>query len=71
MKKESSSFSGLNLAEVLLVVFVILKLCKVINWSWWWVLSPLWISIILVIIVSTIYYIADKRAFSRKFGKNK
>ena len=43
--------SGLNATDVLLIVFIILKLCGVINWSWWWVLSPLWISIIIAIFV--------------------
>lgn len=33
------SFSG-----VLFLVFLILKLTKVIAWSWWWVTAPLWIS---------------------------
>lgn len=28
---------------ILLIVFITLKLCNVIAWSWWWVLSPLWI----------------------------
>ena len=42
--------NGLTLADVLLVVFIILKLCGVVNWSWWWVLSPVWISLIIVII---------------------
>ena len=27
---------------MLTVAFVTLKLCKVIDWSWWWVLAPLW-----------------------------
>lgn len=35
---------GLNLSVTLLVIFVVLKLIKVINWSWWWVISPLWIT---------------------------
>lgn len=26
----------------LTVAFIVLKLCKVIDWSWWWVLSPFW-----------------------------
>lgn len=42
---------GFSLGDVLLVVFIILKLCKVINWSWFWVLSPLWISLIIYIIL--------------------
>lgn len=39
----SKSSNGVTGAELLLVVFIVLKLTKVINWSWWWVLSPLWI----------------------------
>lgn len=45
MEKSSKSSGGMSLAGVVLVVFVILKLVGVINWSWWWVLSPLWIPI--------------------------
>jgi len=37
----------LSLPDVVLVVFVILKLVGLIAWSWWWVLSPLWIPIAL------------------------
>lgn len=33
---------GLSLCSVLTIVFVTLRLCKVIDWSWWWVLAPLW-----------------------------
>lgn len=50
-KNSGSGRSGLGLADVLLVVFIVLKLCGLISWSWLWVLSPLWISVILVIIV--------------------
>ena len=32
------------------MVFVILKLVGVITWSWWWVLSPIWISAGLVLL---------------------
>jgi hypothetical protein len=31
---------------LLTIVFIVLKLCAVITWSWAWVLSPLWISLI-------------------------
>jgi hypothetical protein len=47
---------GVSLPVVLTIVFVILKLTNVITWSWVWVLSPLWISfglgIILFVILS-------------------
>lgn len=32
-----------NLAELLTLLFIALKLTRVVDWSWWWVLSPLWI----------------------------
>ena len=42
--------NGLNFAEVLLLVFIVLKLLGVISWSWLWVLSPIWISVILFLV---------------------
>ena len=36
-----------NVLDVLLVIFILLKLCGLIFWSWFWVLSPLWVTIIL------------------------
>lgn len=43
--------------ELLGLVFIILKLCGVINWSWLWVLSPIWISIIICIIFLIVWLI--------------
>ena len=45
---------------ILTLVFLILKLCDVIAWSWWWIFSPLWIPaaiILLGTIASYIYYL--------------
>lgn len=36
---------------LLFIVFLILKLCKVIDWSWWWVTAPLWGSFALCVAV--------------------
>ena len=45
MKDKNSGISySLIFAILLTVAFVVLKLCKVISWSWWWVVSPLWID---------------------------
>lgn len=33
----------------LTIVFIVLKLTHVISWSWWWVFSPIWISLLLII----------------------
>lgn len=53
----SSSSSGIGFAGLLTIVFIVLKLTNVINWSWWWVLSPLWISLIIAIVVLAIIVI--------------
>ena len=46
MSEEATS-GGIGIVGVLTIIFVVLKLVEVISWSWWWVLSPLWISAIL------------------------
>jgi len=50
MSKSSSSSSGIGFSGLLTIVFIVLKLIGKIDWSWWWVLSPIWISISLVLI---------------------
>ena len=47
--------------ELLQLAFIVLKLCKVIKWSWLWVLSPTWISIIIFIIVLIIGFRSRKK----------
>ena len=42
--RRKNASSGLSLPSILLLVFIILKLTNVIEWSWLWVLSPLWIG---------------------------
>lgn len=41
----------MHLADVLGVIFVVLKLTGTITWSWLWVLSPWWISLILLFLI--------------------
>ena len=43
---ENNGFLGL-----LTIAFIVLKLCNVIEWSWIWVLSPIWIPCVVVIII--------------------
>lgn len=40
----SSNSTGIGFTGLLTIVFIVLKLLGKITWSWWWVLSPLWIS---------------------------
>lgn len=42
---ESRNNNGIGFVGLLTIVFVVLKLCGVINWSWWWVLSPILIKL--------------------------
>ena len=58
---ENTSHSGIGFSGLLTIAFIILKLCKVINWSWVWVLSPLWISAGIVAIILTIFVILSNR----------
>ncbi len=51
MSESSSSNSGIGFVGLLTIVFITLKLTSYIDWSWWWVLSPLWISAILVSLI--------------------
>lgn len=50
----SSSSGGIGFFGLLTIVFIILKLIGKINWSWCWVLSPLWISICFVMVIFVI-----------------
>ena len=56
---DSSSRSGLSTWDVLLIVFIVLKLIGVINWGWGLVLAPLWIPVLLVVIGFLVSLIFD------------
>jgi len=45
----------MGFTEALLLVFITLKLMGYIDWSWWWVLSPLWASLFIAALVVLIY----------------
>lgn len=55
----SSNSNGIGLATLLGITFIVLKLCKVIEWSWLWVLSPFWIPITIIIAIVLIILIAE------------
>lgn len=46
--------SSVNLLGLTALAFVVLKLCHVIDWSWCWVLSPLWIPVAAIIAFAVI-----------------
>jgi len=50
MTNESRS-NGIGIGMVLFIVFLVLKLTGTINWSWWWVTSPLWIPFVAAVVI--------------------
>lgn len=52
--KSAQAQGGLNLATALFLVFLTLKLTNQINWSWWWVTSPLWMPVALLVLVAVL-----------------
>ena len=63
MSSSSSSSGGISFTGALTVLFIGLKLTNVISWSWWWVLSPIWISALfvfaIILIVAIVAVIAQ------------
>jgi len=59
---------SISTTSLLGIAFIILKLVKQIDWSWWWVLSPFWIPwlFVLFLIVSAFIYGAIKAVFEFK-----
>lgn len=54
---------GIGFFGALTIVFIVLKLCKIISWSWIWVFAPLWLPFavcfgisLIVILIRKIYY---------------
>ena len=58
-----SSGGGIGFAGLLAVAFIVLKLTGFIDWSWWWVLSPIWISVTIVVLLAIIYFWLDCRNY--------
>jgi hypothetical protein len=67
MSGRSTSAGGIGFGGLLAIAFIVLKLCNVINWSWWWVLSPIWIPIAIGVIGLSVLGIL---ALSRKANKS-
>lgn len=53
-KDSATKNSGISAIGLLGVAFVILKLCHVIEWSWWWVTAPFWGGLAIYIVILAI-----------------
>lgn len=65
MNDQNNKYGGgrskLGFASVLTLIFITLKLLGKITWSWVWVLSPLWIALLLMIILCTVLTIIEMK----------
>jgi len=55
--RNHAASGGLGLLEVLTIVFIVLKLCGLISWSWWLVLMPLWIELGVIVVLLIILFV--------------
>lgn len=78
----SSASGGIGLGGAFALLFTALKLTGVIDWSWWWVLAPLWIpvalffgivgvTLLVVLIVGGVSFLADKKMYRDKKKRRK
>lgn len=70
MKREAYAGTiGFN--GVLFLLFLTLKLCHMIGWSWWWVTSPLWIpaAIVLLVFAVVLFFYALLGRHSNRLGR--
>lgn len=57
MSEKNTTSSSISTFGLLGIAFVILKLCNIITWSWWWVTLPFWGGVAIVIIAAIIVFI--------------
>lgn len=69
-KNTKTTTTGISLLGVLQIVFIVLKLCGLIDWSWWKVFIPMWIDLgiiagflLLYLVILIIAYIYDKHSW--------
>lgn len=54
---KTSTTSSFPLGIILFLIFMTLKLCGVIAWSWWWVTAPIWAPILFVLFVLAVIFL--------------
>ena len=57
MSSVKTSTQSFPLGIILFLIFMTLKLCGVIAWSWWWVTAPIWAPILFVLFVLAVIFL--------------
>lgn len=56
-ESKTTASGGMSFASVLTLIFITLKLTGYIDWSWWWVLAPLWLPITVFLLIAAVTFI--------------
>ena len=60
---------SIGFLELLFTIFIVLKLCNVIDWSWWIVTAPMWIQLVIIVVAICVAYfvglVKDKKKKAR------
>lgn len=59
------SSNGITFLGALQVAFIVLKLIGIIKWHWFFVLTPIWIEVILVILLIVFTFIGITKRNSK------
>ena len=57
-RHNGSTAGGIGVCGLLTIAFIVLKLTGVINWSWLWVLAPIWIPTAITLAIIVIVLVA-------------
>ena len=65
MSAQTTSSSGIGFWGLLQIAFIVLKLIDKIEWSWWWVLAPTWVPL-LIVLALVLWYIVELMRFCNR-----
>jgi hypothetical protein len=71
MENKQIQYNGIGFCGLLTIVFITLKLLKVITWPWAWVLSPIWIPVVIIAVIGPVSIIVIITMTIQKGRKNK
>ena len=54
---DKNTSSGVGFGGLLTILFIGLKLGEIIDWSWWWVLSPIWLPIAVLLFIAALLFL--------------
>lgn len=73
---QKSEYGGISFLGLLAIVFISLKLTQVIDWSWWYILLPLWLPVVIfalvgliILLVQTVIFWIAQREFKKHLKK--